>query len=137
VVRAPGCSCGVACAPRASSRLGAVSCVGRVTRFVDQLFAALNGSALAVFVSIGHKTGLIKTMMGLTRSTSAQIAEAAGLQERYVREWLSGMVVTGIVEYSAEDGTYDLPREHAVVLTGGAGPNVIAGHPSSPPNRCG
>jgi SAM-dependent methyltransferase len=104
-----------------------------VTRFVDQLFAALNGSAFAVFVSIGHKTGLIKTMAGLSRSTSAQIAEAAGLQERYVREWLGGMVVSGIVEYSPQDGTYELPREHAVVLTGGAGPNVIAAHTQAIP----
>ena len=38
--------------------------------------------------SIGHQTGLFDTMAGLPPSTSEQIAEAAGLHERYVREWL-------------------------------------------------
>ena len=32
-----------------------------------------------------------------------EIAEAAGLNERYVREWLGAMVTGGIVEYDAGD----------------------------------
>lgn len=100
----------------------------RINHLLDRLFEALNGSALAVFVSIGHKSGLIKTMLQMPPATSAEIAETAGLQERYVREWLGGMVVCGIVDYAPDESTYVLPREHAVVLTGNAGPNVIAQH---------
>jgi ubiquinone/menaquinone biosynthesis C-methylase UbiE len=100
----------------------------RINHLLERLFAALNGSALAVFVSIGHKSGLIKTMLQMPPATSEQIAERAGLQERYVREWLGGMVVCGIVDYAPDQSTYVLPPEHAVVLTGNAGPNVIAAH---------
>jgi hypothetical protein len=51
----------------------------RGARVLDQLFSALNGSAFALFVSMGHKTGLIRTMIGLSPATSAQIADAAKL----------------------------------------------------------
>lgn len=100
----------------------------RIDHLIERLFAALNGSALAIFVSIGHKSGLIKTMLEMPPATSGQIAERAGLHERYVREWLGGMVVCGIVDYAPDQRTYVVPPEHALVLTGNAGPNVIAQH---------
>jgi SAM-dependent methyltransferase len=65
-------------------------------------------------------------MADLPPSTSQQIAEAANLNERYVREWLDAMVVGRIVEHDPEDGTYYLPQEHAAWLTRAASPNNIA-----------
>jgi hypothetical protein len=76
----------------------------KVTLIVEQLFAALNGSAVAMFLSMGYKTALIKTMIQLGPATSAQIADAAGVSERYAREWLGGMVVSGMVQQSMQDG---------------------------------
>src|SRR5689334_1436942 len=92
----------------------------KVRAFVDHIFETLNVSAQAMFISIGHKTGLITAMSRLPPSTSQQIADAAGLNERYVREWLGGMVVSRTVDYDPAAGTYALPPEHALVLTGGA-----------------
>lgn len=105
----------------------------RINDLVDRLLAALNGSAFAVFVSIGHKSGLIKTMRQMPPATSAEIAETAGLQERYVREWLGGMVVCGIIDYAPDERTYVLPREHALVLTGNLGPSGISQHAQAIP----
>jgi SAM-dependent methyltransferase len=59
-------------------------------------------------------------------ATSAQIAEAAGLQERYVREWLGAMVAAGVVETIPATGTYCLPPEHAARLTRAATPANMA-----------
>jgi hypothetical protein len=89
-------------APREASAGPAPLDQARINHLLERLFAALNGSALAVFVSIGHKSGLIKTMLQMPPATSEQIAEGAGLQERYVREWLGGMVVCGIVDYAPD-----------------------------------
>jgi DNA-binding IclR family transcriptional regulator len=69
-----------------------------------------NGAMLSLMVSIGHQTGLFDKLAGLPPSTSAQIAQATGLNERYVREWLGAMVTGRIIEYDAADGTYRLPR---------------------------
>jgi SAM-dependent methyltransferase len=86
----------------------------------------LNEGAIALMTSIGHRTGLFDAMAGLPPSTSEQIATAAGLKERYVREWLAAMVVGRIVEHNPEDETYYLPQEHAAFLTRVASPDNIA-----------
>ena len=49
----------------------------------------LNDAMLGLMTSVGHRTGLFDTMATLPPSTSAEVAEAAGLDERYVREWLN------------------------------------------------
>jgi Rv2258c-like winged HTH domain len=94
--------------------------------FTGQMVTVLNHAFLALLTSIGHQTHLFETMASLPPAASPQIAEAARLQERYVREWLAGMVTGGIVEYSADTGTYGLPREHAACLTAAAGADNLA-----------
>ncbi|MEU2184568.1 class I SAM-dependent methyltransferase [Streptomyces thermolilacinus] len=94
--------------------------------FAGQVMAALNGAATALLTSVGHRTGLFDTMAGLPAATSAEIAEAAGLHERYVREWLGGMVVSGFVTYDPDSARYTLPPAHAVGLTRAAGPDNLA-----------
>ena len=77
----------------------------------------LNAGALALMTSIGHRSGLFDTLAELPPATSEAIAQAAGLHERYVREWLAAMVVGSFVEYEKQEQTYLLPKEHAAVLT--------------------
>jgi 2-polyprenyl-3-methyl-5-hydroxy-6-metoxy-1,4-benzoquinol methylase len=95
--------------------------------FGERLVGALNDAALILLTSLGHRTGLFDTMAELPPSTSAEIAVAAGLQERYVREWLGGMVVSGVVEYEPTERRYRLPPEYGAALTRAAGPNNLAG----------
>ena len=94
--------------------------------FAQRMVGILNEGALALMVSIGHRTGLFDTLASLPPSTSPQIAGAAGLNERYVREWLGAMVTGRIIDIDPEDNTYSLPTEHAASLTRAATPNNIA-----------
>jgi ubiquinone/menaquinone biosynthesis C-methylase UbiE len=98
----------------------------RVEAFGEQVLGSMNGAGTALFLSIGHRTGLFDTMSGMAPSTSEQIASVANLNERYVREWLNGLVVAGVLEYDAEGRTYALPAEHAALLTRAAGPDNFA-----------
>jgi hypothetical protein len=50
-------------------------------------------------LSVSHRTGPFDTLVTLEPATSARIAAWAGLNERYVREWLGVMVTARIVEY--------------------------------------
>lgn len=93
--------------------------------FADNLLQMLNHGALTVMLSIGHRTGLFDTMSKLSSSTSGQIAEAAGLNERYVREWLGAMTTGKIVFYDPDSKTYSLPEEHAAFLTRQAGADNV------------
>jgi ubiquinone/menaquinone biosynthesis C-methylase UbiE len=94
--------------------------------FAGQLLTALNNGALCLMTSIGHRTGLFDVMAGLPPSTSAEIAHKAGLNERYVREWLGGLATAGVVEVDPTSTHYRLPAEHAAFLTRAAAADNIA-----------
>ncbi len=94
--------------------------------FAGQFLTALNYGSLCLMTSIGHRTGLFDTMRGLSPSTSEQIAKQAGLDERYVREWLGAMVTARVVEVEPSTKHYFLPAEHAAVLTRAAAADNMA-----------
>ena len=85
----------------------------------------LNDGAICMLASLGHELGLFETLAALPPATSAQVADAAGLDERYVREWLGGMVTAGFVRYVPVDRSYHLCPDHAPFLTGD-GPDNLA-----------
>ncbi|MFW6078429.1 MAG: class I SAM-dependent methyltransferase [Gemmatimonadota bacterium] len=95
----------------------------KVEAFGERMTGAFNEAALMMMVSIGHRTGLFDVMSGLEWSTSEEIAEAAGLRERYVREWLAAMATGRIVEVD-ESERFRLPPEHAAMLTREAPENL-------------
>ena len=98
----------------------------RSEAFAEKLGSVLNGAGLAFMISIGHRTGLFDGLAGRVPSTSAEIASAAGLSERYVREWLGALTTGGVLEHDPETGSYWLPDEHAAWLTRAAAPNNFA-----------
>jgi len=65
------------------------------------MLGMMNEAALALMVSVGHRTGLFDAMAQMPPATSAEIASAAALDERYVREWLAAMTTGRITEHDA------------------------------------
>ena len=94
--------------------------------FAVRVMTTIDSASVAILLSIGHQTGLFDAMAELGRSTSSQIADAAGLNERYVREWLGGMTAGQVVEHDPDAATYTLPPERAALLTRAAGPDNLA-----------
>ncbi len=85
--------------------------------FAGRFLEALNHGALCLMASIGHRTGLFDVMSRLPPSTAEAIAREAGLNPRYVREWLGAMVTGGVVDIDPKGLLYELPAEHAAALT--------------------
>jgi 2-polyprenyl-3-methyl-5-hydroxy-6-metoxy-1,4-benzoquinol methylase len=100
--------------------------LSRSEAFAEELLGMMNKGALTLMISIGHRTGLFDTMKNLPPSTVEQIAAAAGLNERYVREWIGAMTVGRIVECDPAGPYYSLPPEHSAFLTRDAGSDNIA-----------
>jgi hypothetical protein len=94
--------------------------------FAERMVGAIDNASLAILLSIGHQTKLFDTLAELPPATSTQVAEAAGLNERYVREWLGGVAAGRIVDYDPAAQTYSLPRHRAAVLTRAAGPDNLS-----------
>ena len=98
----------------------------KANAFMGTMIGLMNGGALAMMCSIGHRTGLFDALAPLGPVSSQQLADASGLSERYVREWLAAMTSGGIVEYHAENETFELPEEHRALVTRAGGPLNIA-----------
>ncbi len=98
----------------------------KTEQFGQQLLQMLNHGSLAIMISVAHRTRIFELLSSLPGSTSHHLAEAGGLQERYVRECLGALVTGGLVEYNPETRGYTLPPEHAAFLTRAGAPHNMA-----------
>ena len=98
---------------------------------VERLFMAAVGTWDVLAVYIGDRLGLYRTLAERGPSTSAELAQAAGLNERYVREWLEQQASSAILELEeagadAAARRYVLPAGHDEALVDDASLNCIA-----------
>lgn len=98
----------------------------RAQAFAGRMLGALNDGAFCLMASIGHRTGLFDSMRDQPPLTSGEIAVRAGLNERYVREWLGAMVTARVVLVDPPTLRFSLPPEHAGLLTRAAAADNIA-----------
>jgi SAM-dependent methyltransferase len=88
---------------------------------VERLFGATVGALELLSVHLGTHLGLYRALRDAGPLTSTGLAAAAGIHERYAREWLEQQAVAGLLDVedaaapAAERG-YALPPEHAGVL---------------------
>ena len=82
---------------------------------VERLFGATLGALDVLSVYLGVRLGLYRALADRGLSSSDELAEAAGLNERYVREWLEQQATTGILEVN-EERRYTLPPGHDEAL---------------------
>ena len=94
--------------------------------FAGRVLRALNDGALCLMTALGHRAGLFDAMRDQPPMTSQDLATRAGMNERYVREWLGAMVTSGVVEVDSDSARFRLPPEHAASLTRAAGADNMA-----------
>jgi SAM-dependent methyltransferase len=96
----------------------------RVEAFAGQLVEGYTRGMVTLMIDLGHRAGLFEALSGAGPLTSAELAERAGCDERYVREWLGAVATGGIVDHDGDTLTYTLPAEHALLLTGHSSMNL-------------
>lgn len=95
----------------------------KVEAFAGRLLDLYSAGLLTYMIDVGQRTGLFEAA-ARGPATSGQLAERAGLSERYVREWLGALATGGIVTYDPATAFYALPPEHAACLTGASSLNL-------------
>ena len=88
----------------------------KLHQFVGQMLSDLGGAASVALVRIGDALGLYKTMYERGPLTSRELAAAAGVHERYLREWLSHQAASNYVSYEPATQKFRLPPEQAMVF---------------------
>ena len=94
----------------------------RRDELVGRLFGATLGALDLLNIYVGDKLGLYRTLAERGPLTSGGLAEAAGIHERYTREWLEQQAASGIldVDDAGADAlvrSYSLPPGHDEALT--------------------
>ena len=78
---------------------------------------------LVMMIDLGHRSGLFSALTD-GPATVVEFAARAGQSERHLREWLGAMAVGGVVDYNDATGSFSLPAEHALWLTGSSYTNL-------------
>jgi SAM-dependent methyltransferase len=89
---------------------------GEIEAFIGQVVTDLGAAFSGVLINVGRKLGLYRAMVDLGPCTSAELAKATGIRERYVREWLANQAAGRYVAYNPGKQTYALPPAQAMVL---------------------
>ena len=74
----------------------------KIDEFTDKALSYLSGAGVSALIYIGDRLGLYRTLSDAGPSTSADLAAKAGLDERWVREWLHGQASAGLVRFTSE-----------------------------------
>jgi SAM-dependent methyltransferase len=88
-----------------------------VEAFAERLLATYTAGMVTLMIDLGLRTGLLDTLAA-GPGTSGELAERAGLVERYVRECLGALVTADVAGYDPATGRYHLAAERAVCLSG-------------------
>lgn len=95
--------------------------------FVHKVLGDTSATMTTILASIGDRLGLFKDLAANGPTTSTELAQRTGTNERYVREWLGGMATAGYVEYDPSTSRFALPAEHAAAVAAEGGPFFFGG----------
>jgi hypothetical protein len=88
----------------------------KLNEFVGQMLSDLGGAASIALVRIGDALGLYKILHAKGPMTVKQMAGESGVNERYMREWLSHQVASNYLSYDPSTQSFTLPPEQAMVF---------------------
>jgi 2-polyprenyl-3-methyl-5-hydroxy-6-metoxy-1,4-benzoquinol methylase len=99
----------------------------KLESFVHQAVGDMAAAISGLLLHIGDRLGLYQALAGAGPVTAETLAARTGTAPRYVREWLGNQVAGGYVAYHPQDGTFELPAEHALVLANDQSPVFLGG----------
>ena len=104
------------------------SAVERRDALVERLFLATVGAMDLAGVYVGERLGLYRALVERGPLTAKELAEAAGIHERYAREWLEQQAASSILEAEQDGETwrFTLPDGHSEALVDTSSLNYVA-----------
>jgi hypothetical protein len=88
----------------------------KLNQFIGQMLGDLGGAASVAMVRIGDALGLYKTLHAKGGLTCRELAGEAGVNQRYLREWLSHQAASNYLTYDPTTDKFTLPSEQAMVF---------------------
>lgn len=98
----------------------------------ERIFDSLVGAMELVAIELGQRTGAYRALHEGGPATPVELAERAGIERRYAREWLEQQATAGLVAVVADaedpdERRFALPSGHAEVLLDPESPAALGG----------
>jgi 2-polyprenyl-3-methyl-5-hydroxy-6-metoxy-1,4-benzoquinol methylase len=98
----------------------------RLRDMARTVFGAFGGAVTSAMIHLGDRLGLYRAMAEVDAVDSQALAEATGLSERWLREWLHQQGAAGVLDYRGDD-RFALSPEGVAVLANESHPAFGAG----------
>lgn len=88
----------------------------KLHQFIGQMLGDLGGASSIAMARIGDALGLYRTLHLKGSMTCEELAREAGVNTRYLREWLSHQAASNYLSYDPASTRFTLPPEQAMVF---------------------
>ncbi|MGB7859145.1 MAG: class I SAM-dependent methyltransferase [Acidimicrobiia bacterium] len=99
----------------------------KINAFLETFTGFVSGTTTVGLLAVADRSGLSAYLGEHERGTAEEIADGADLDERYVKEILSGLTAAGVTEYDPSSKVFRLPPEHALFLASEVSPYFMGG----------
>ena len=98
----------------------------KLDELLGRFVVDVGASFQALGAVLGDRLGLYRALLAVMPAAPADVAREAGVDERYVREWLSAQAAGGYVTYDPASERFSLTEEQAFVLADPGGMQAAA-----------
>src|SRR5437763_12613259 len=88
----------------------------KLHQFIGQMLSDLGGANSVALVRMGDALGLYKILHAKGPMTVDELAEAAAVNRRYLREWLSHQAASNYLSYDPQTQKFALEPEQPMVF---------------------
>ena len=99
----------------------------KVEEMAGKVIGDVAGALSLLMAYIGDQAGLFDAIDGEGRMTVGQIAAKTGLEEKYLHEWLGSVSAAGYLTFHAEDETFSISPQQALVFAREGQPACMQG----------
>ncbi|MDP3878403.1 MAG: class I SAM-dependent methyltransferase [Methylobacter sp.] len=100
---------------------------GKLEQLQGKVINDVAGSLGLLMAYIGDKLDLYSALLEISPASSQELADNTGMDERYLREWLSANAAAGYVNYDAASEKFSLTPEQAVIFAAEGHPACMQG----------
>ena len=101
--------------------------MAKVEELAGKVIGDVAGALSLYMAYLGDQTGVFEALDEMGRVSVAQLAEHTGMNEKYLHQWLGSVSAAGYVNFHAEDETFSISPEQALIFSREGQPACMQG----------
>ncbi|HIK15306.1 MAG TPA: hypothetical protein IGS53_08490 [Leptolyngbyaceae cyanobacterium M33_DOE_097] len=101
--------------------------LAKLEAFAGKVMGDIGGALALLLTYVGDQTGVYQALRNTGRCRLETLAQAAGVDKRYLQEWLGAQAAAGYITFHEADETFSLTPEQALVFAQEGHPACLQG----------